>query len=65
MPYTNHVSINVSQYEILQDTSSALSGSQMPLAVSSSATACDARSIGTSRMMLEGRASARNTGKTR
>lgn len=55
--------MKVNQYVILQATSSALSGSQMPRAAP--APAFDARSIGTRRMMLEGSARDRKTGRRR
>ena len=57
---------NVNQYAILHMTSIASFGSHMPLATPfSSSTAFVARSIGTSSMMLAGRAIARNTGTRR
>jgi hypothetical protein len=62
---TNHVSVKVSQYAILHVTKTALSGSQMPLEASSSTLALEARSIGTSKMMLAGSARERKTGSTK
>jgi hypothetical protein len=62
---TNHVNVKVSQYVILHVTKTALSGSQTPLEASSSTLALEARSIGTSRMMLAGSARERKTGSTR
>jgi hypothetical protein len=62
---TNHVNVNVSQYVILHVTKTALSGSHTPLEASSSILALEARSIGTSKMMLAGSARERKTGRTR
>ena len=62
----NHVRTKVNQYVILQVTNTALSGSQMPrLGPSLSAFSVDARSIGTRRMMEQGRARERKTGTSR
>ena len=61
----NHVSTNVSQYEIRHETSMARSGNHIPLDASSSTRALDAKSIGTRRMMLAGRASAKKMGTIR
>lgn len=58
------VRTNVSQYEILQDTRSALGGSQMPL-VSSSVLAFDARSMGTNSTIVAGSHSAKKTGTSK
>jgi hypothetical protein len=57
------VKINVNQYVILQATNNALSGSHMPRAAP--VPAFEARSIGTSRMMLDGSARDRKTGSRR
>lgn len=57
------VNMKVNQYVILQATRSALSGSQMPRAAP--APALEARSMGTSRMMLDGSARDRKTGRRR
>jgi hypothetical protein len=62
---TNHVNVNVSQYAILHVTKTARSGSQMPLEASSSTLALEARSMGTSKMMLAGSARERKTGSTK
>jgi hypothetical protein len=61
IPY--QVRINVSQYVILHATNSALSGSHMPRAAP--VPAFEARSIGTNRMMLDGSARDRKTGRSR
>src|SRR5271154_3184249 len=61
----SHVNTNVSQYVILQDTSRTLSGSHMPFDASSSDLALDARSMGTRRTMLAGRARDRKIGTRR
>ena len=58
----DHVKTKVNQYAILHTASMSLSGSHMPRGVPSSSMAFDARSIGTSRMILDGKAKARNTG---
>lgn len=55
--------MKVNQYVILHATSSALSGNHMPRAAP--VPAFEARSIGTRRMMLEGRARDRKTGRRR
>lgn len=60
-----HVKTKVSQYEILQDTSRALGGSQMPFVASSSVLALEARSIGTRRTMVAGSHNAKKTGTSR
>src|SRR3954453_3990077 len=57
--------MNVSQYPILHVTKTALSGSQIPFDASSSTLALEARSIGTSKIMLAGNARARKTGRTK
>jgi hypothetical protein len=62
---TNHVNVKVSQYVILHVTNTALSGSQIPFEASSSTLALEARSIGTSKIMLAGSARERKTGSTR
>jgi hypothetical protein len=55
--------MNVNQYVILHATNNALSGSHMPRAAP--VPAFEARSIGTNKMMLEGRARDRKTGTRR
>lgn len=55
----NQVRTKVNQYEIRQETSMSRSGSQMPLDFSFSPRALEARSTGTRRTMLAGRARAR------
>ena len=62
---THHVKMKVSQYAILHVTNTALSGSQMPFEASSSTRALEARSIGTSKITLAGKARERKTGSTR
>lgn len=59
------VSPNVNQYVIRHATKTTLSGSQIPLEASSAALKLEARSIGTRRMMLTGRARARKIGTSR
>jgi hypothetical protein len=63
--FTDQVRANVSQYDILQKTNNALSGSQIPLLPASSSLALDARSIGTRRMIEAGSPSAKNIGTRR
>jgi|SRR5277367_1523808 len=61
----SHVNTNVSQYAILQDTSMTLSGSHTPFDASSSDLALDARSMGTRRTTLAGKARDRKIGTSR
>ncbi len=61
----NHVNTKVNQYDIRHEISMTRSGSHMPLADSSSTRALEARSTGTRRRMLAGRARARKIGTIR
>ena len=60
-----HVRANVNQYVNRHATSLTPSGSHIPLNASSSGLELDARSMGTRRMMLIGRARDRKMGKMR
>jgi len=60
-----HVKTKVNQYMMRHEMSTSLSGSQIPFDASSSGLALDARSIGTSRIALDGSAIARNIGRRR
>lgn len=61
----HHVKAKVNQYVIRQATRRARPGSQMPLAASSSTLELEAKSTGTSNMMLTGSVIARKTGTRR
>ena len=65
MGATHHVKAKVNQYVIRQATRRTPCGSQMPLEASSATLELEARSMGTRRMILTGRAMARKTGTRR
>ena len=60
--YAYHVSTNVSQYVILQETRMTRSGSHIPRVASSGGVALDAKSIGTRMTTMEGSHSAKKMG---
>ena len=59
------VNVNVNQYAVRQAISRTASGSHIPLVASSLVLEVDAKSIGTKRMILIGRAKARNIGTSK